>query len=221
MCFTVLTSTQDLADSRLRNIAVALSSIITSTPFTERDNTSDCEIEQDIDSSFGKPTADVDMLDNVEESPDVADLPSFVKESMAYSWLLSKIKLSRRVQTPGSSNAMADISESISSRVLSYGISQKNIRGEAPMMIETRITLDWDLMGFIREQKYDMRPEDVLDLAICLTGVGNAAYAVTAKEYLQQTWPLTYKPLYGLMKKFLNLGTGWCDCEYDLCGMTL
>lgn len=143
----------------------------------------------------------------------VTEYQKFVKQSAAYHWLLSMIKGSWRLNVPGPSNAMAGISETISSRLLSHPTARKVSRRSKPVTIEMRISLDWDLRAFVKQQQYNvLRPEDVLDRAICLTGSWSEAHAMTPIEYLTQTWPSTYEPIYEIMKTFLSSDTNACDC---------
>jgi hypothetical protein len=152
---------------------------------------------------------------NSAEITNVVRYQDFVKRSAAYHWLLSMIQESWRLGNPGTSNAMSDISKSIASRILSQPTARKVSRRSTPVTIEMRVSLDWDLRAFIKEQQYDvLRPDDVLDRAICLTGTWREAHAITPLQYLRQTWPLTFMPVYELMKKFLSLETDTCDCKF-------
>ena len=108
---------------------------------------------------------------------------------------------------------MEEISQSIS-RLAQLQAESFELNSRAyPAIIKMKISLDWDLMAFIRQQEYDVRPEDVLSRVICLTGDWDTCHLTTPLDYLKQTWPLTYMPLYGLMVKYLTLGAENCDCK--------
>jgi hypothetical protein len=179
--------------------------------FEEGDGTLGSRLEQDDHSAVPEV-----VVDTVGEYPDVPDFPSFVKKSASYSWLLSMIKRAQQSKTPGSWDVMSGVSNSILDRTLTNRLATTLRSRGVPMTIKSSISIDWDLMTFIRQQEYDLRAEDVLDLAICLTGTGNEAYGTTAKDFLEQTWTQTYKPLYRLMKEFLTTETGTCECESGL-----
>lgn len=147
------------------------------------------------------------------DGPPIADeYQSFVKQSEAYKWLLATIKGSWRLITPGPSADMSDMGQSITSHFLSQASARKVSRRTPPTATDMTVSLDWDLRRFIEEQQYDVPPAEVLDRAICITGTWREAQATTAAEYVKQVWPLTYEPLYGLLKSFLTQG-GSNPCE--------
>lgn len=53
-----------------------------------------------------------------------------------------------------------------------------------------RVTLElgWDPLAFVDEQSYSEAPGDALERAVTITGTADDAQAVTAGEYLVQTW---------------------------------
>jgi hypothetical protein len=139
----------------------------------------------------------------------------FVQESAAYRWLLSMIQGSWRLGTPGTLNAMSNISASIAGRILSQPAARKFSSRLTPVTIELEVSLEWDLLVFIEEQQYGVsRPEDVLDRVICLTGTWSEAHAVTPLQYLEQVWRSSSTPMYELMRKFLSHEGQECDCMF-------
>lgn len=111
---------------------------------------------------------------------------------------------------------MMEISGMISSRLLRDKAVHMISSRSTPAIVELGVLLDWDLVAFVKEQKYDVPVEEVLDRVICLTGTWGAAYATTPLEYLKETWPLSYAPVYGLIKSFLTLKAGNSERECKL-----
>jgi hypothetical protein len=78
-----------------------------------------------------------------------------------------------------------------------------------------KVSLEWDLCTFIKEQQYDVKhPGEILDRAGCLTGTWTEAQAVTPLQYLKQVLPSSFTPIYELMKKFLSFEAEECRCKY-------
>ena len=69
--------------------------------------------------------------------------------------------------------------------------SHRISRKEHPLIYVASFDLIWDPLAFVREQQYAETPEEALERAITLTGCPNDAQALTAKAYLDQTWPVT------------------------------
>lgn len=149
------------------------------------------------------------------ELANVAVHQEFVQESAAYRWLLSMIQGSWRLGTPGTLDAMSNISASIAGHILSQPAARRVSSRSTPVTIEMEVSLEWDLLAFIEEQQYGFsRPEEVLDCALCLAGTWSEAQAVTPLQYLEQVWPSSYVPMYELMRKFLSLEGQECDCRF-------
>lgn len=185
---------------------------------------SNCSSDDELQFSlpFRKPESDiarwvgaVDHDDNVPaEAPSAVDeYQVFIKQSAAYQWLLSAIQQSWQLEIPGRSNAFNDLSQLISGGILSQAAARKVSSHAGPAIIDLKVRLDWDPVVFVRQQKYDVEPGKVLDRIICLTGTWDNAYASTPLDYLKQVWPLTYKPLYGLVKNLLDSGASKSSCK--------
>ena len=75
--------------------------------------------------------------------------------------------------------------------------------------------LDWDPLSFVKEQQYTESPDEALERAITLTGSANDAQAVTAGEYLSQTWPATGKNVMRLVIDVIrNTADHHAGCKY-------
>lgn len=185
------------------------------------DNQSHNELEDNL--PFQKPEKDVvDWLGSIvtDASPDSKALPSqdnepsellnmteyqnFVGQSKAYGWLLSMITIFWRLSIPGVPDAMAEIRDMISLCITSQISVRKVSRQTRQATVDMKTSLDWDLRQFIADQRYDVKPAEILDSAICLTGIWQQAQADTPRSYMERTWPLTYRPLYDLVKEFLS-----------------
>ena len=83
------------------------------------------------------------------------------------------------------------------------------------MEYKTILELDWNPLKFLEEQKYTEKPDEALKRAITLTGSKNDAQALTASEYLSQTWPATGEFVMELVVRVVrNLTTRHATCEH-------
>lgn len=149
--------------------------------------------------------------------PNIEEYEQFIPESIAYKWLLSKIKCHTQlaVQDGGSP---ADIGDYIRTQILSQQSLRNVSRLAPPTWTELCFSLDWDPLKFIQGQEYSISPDKVLDHIVCLTGTWKQAQAMTVAEYMEQTWPLTNKPLRYLLKKTLTAANGaTSSCTWSTC----
>jgi hypothetical protein len=51
--------------------------------------------------------------------------------------------------------------------------------------------INWNLLGFLRKQKYDKDQDSMVESAIAITGSALNAQALTCLEYMKMTWPTT------------------------------
>ena len=121
--------------------------------------------------------------------------------------------------TKGPSDIMKEISDTVSHHVLSHAAADRFSPHSSTITIEMRLSLDWDLIEFVRQQQYDLEGDHkVLERAICLTGTWCKAHATTPLEYLQQTWPSTDRDLYKVLRKFLSSGKPSIISKYQAPG---
>ena len=142
--------------------------------------------------------------DHKESVPDPDPYSDFIRETPAYKWLLASLQREAALAlgTP-------DLMESIRQTIFSAFPSSQNIsRREPSQAYKMTFELDWDPLGFVREQQYTESPEQALEWAITLTGCSNDAQALTTKAYLCQTWPTTGKQVMRLVKDVVRIPEG-------------
>lgn len=66
------------------------------------------------------------------------------------------------------------------------------------------LEVDWDPRSFVAEQQYNLPPEDAIPNAITVTGSPDHCQALTASQYLTQTWALTGNHMVRLVRGVLS-----------------
>jgi hypothetical protein len=138
--------------------------------------------EQQFDAEAVNLEQDQKQQDN---SPEKGMIFDFILQTPAYKRLVATLKRETTLI-----RASPDLMEQIGAQirgVLSYGeeVSRKASSPEYKATFE----LLWSPLQYVKDQKYDESPEEVLKGAITLTGTVDDAQALTALEYLCQVWP--------------------------------
>ncbi|KAN0078700.1 hypothetical protein V8E54_005213 [Elaphomyces granulatus] len=121
--------------------------------------------------------------------PDASSYRDFIVKTPAYSWLVASLQREAIL-----TRATPDLMEDIRGKILCALPSSHKVSRRAPSQeYKATFELDWDPLSFVKEQQYTESPDEALERAITLTGSANDAQAVTAGEYLSQTWPATGK----------------------------
>jgi hypothetical protein len=156
------------------------------------------ELEIDRGSDFGD-------LDHEEElMPEIMIYRRLIEDSGAYMWL--RAQLSSR--TPLSISGI-DIRGKIRNDIL-------GALPEAPRISRTRrqplitavYNVQWDLLGFLKEQQYKEEHGYAFENAITLTGGEGEMQAETCMGYMQQTWPLMGECLIRILKHAIQSAEG-------------
>lgn len=65
--------------------------------------------------------------------------------------------------------------------------------------------IQWDPISYIREQEYNLSPAEAIKFALTLTGSEVDAQALSATDYLTQTWPLSGGHIMNLLSNVINV----------------
>jgi hypothetical protein len=127
----------------------------------------------------------------------------FIQESSAYQWLLLKLKHHNRLicEKP---NIIDEIGVAIRNKLKTAEPLRQMSRNRAPVPIEMTYTIDWDLLGFMRNRGIPSHFSAALPNILCLTGTWNEAQATTVIEYIDQTWPQSGRALFTLLQTLLS-----------------
>jgi hypothetical protein len=137
---------------------------------------------------------------------DLSQMPQyrqFIQGSNAYQCLLTKLKQHNGLicEKP---NMMDDIGMAIRDKLKTAEPLRKMSRNRAPVPIEMTYTVDWDLLGFMRNRGILSPFSTALPNILCLTGTWNEAQATTVIEYMNQTWPQSGGALITLLQTLLS-----------------
>lgn len=76
---------------------------------------------------------------------------------------------------------------------------------QQPPVFTVKISLDWDILGFIHYQDYSTEDmQSPISRSITLSGDGNYVQALPCLEYMQQIWPRTGSALSKLMDELVR-----------------
>lgn len=121
-----------------------------------------------------------------------------LRESPAYTWLLDQARVCASLtKTAGTSL------ETINTKMddLFQAMEDRSLRGP---VFDARFEVEWDLLGFLRRQKYDAPLEIAVERAITLTGSAKNAQAMTCLDYMSQTWPVIGEEIVKVLQKALK-----------------
>lgn len=122
----------------------------------------------------------------------------FLRHSPAYTWLLDQARvcasLTKTAGTP---------LETINTKMddLFQAMEDRSLRGP---IFDARFEMEWDLLGFLRRQKYDAPLEIAIERAITLTGSAKNTQAMTCLDYMSQTWPVIGEEIVKVLQKALK-----------------
>ncbi|KAE8381785.1 hypothetical protein BDV26DRAFT_255120 [Aspergillus bertholletiae] len=142
--------------------------------------------------TYGYPTNNLDEeMEAVEPEVDIEFAMKFeyqsLIESQAFQWLLTRLQRELRLTNPTPNNMSI-----IQDRILQDIPNSRKVSRSQPVDACMAIfAVDWDPRAFLEEQKYSEPPDEAIEKAITITGYPSCAQAVTAQEYLRQTWPNT------------------------------
>jgi hypothetical protein len=121
-----------------------------------------------------------------DDSPEKGMIFDFISKTPAYKWLVATLKREATLMR-ASPDLMDQIGAQIRGLLLSCGeeVSRKASSPEYKATFE----LPWNPLQYVKDQKYDESPEEVLKGAITLNGTVDDAQVLTALEYLCQVWP--------------------------------
>lgn len=118
---------------------------------------------------------------------DVGLYREFIKTTPAYRWLIASLQR-ESILTRGTPDIMETIKDSILNALPSGHKMSKHV---PPQAYKVTFEVAWEPLSFLKDQQYVEIPEKAIQKAITFTGTGNDAQAMTAREYLEQTWPAT------------------------------
>ncbi|KAI0102591.1 hypothetical protein GGR51DRAFT_287398 [Nemania sp. FL0031] len=75
---------------------------------------------------------------------------------------------------------------------------------KGPKSVKVTFTTRWDIMGFLRQQNYSTPHSEAIANAVTLTGTATNAQALSCRQYLEQTWPLTGTQVLKLIQNSLS-----------------
>lgn len=139
---------------------------------------------------------------NESEHPKLPSYRDYVAQSPAYQWLLSRIQRDIAVTVP-TPNLMDLISETISKGLSRSDRGRVLSRSGGPHIFTVDLTARWQPLMFLNDQGYFQAvndPGEALGKVITLTGTTTDAQALTAEQYIQQTWPLTGMEIFEALK---------------------
>jgi hypothetical protein len=127
----------------------------------------------------------------------------FIQDSSAYRWLLAKLKQHNRL-TCEKPNIMDEIGMAIRNKLKTTESLRKMSRNRAPVPIGMTYTVNWDLLGCMRNRGIPSPFSAALPNILCLTGTWDEAQATTVIEYMDQTWPQSGRALIALLQTLLS-----------------
>lgn len=154
---------------------------------------------------------DSDWETSIEDMDELSELfayQKFVAEIPAYEWLLRRLRR-EILLTPSEPSSQ----EALHDTILNFFPPPQRVSRSEPLKpCHIKFILDWDLLGFIREQEYEER-EGLLEKIITITGSRKDAQAMTCLQYFHQTWPAYSACLISLVEAavFSKPGTV-CKC---------
>ncbi|KAI6576213.1 hypothetical protein MCOR06_011122 [Pyricularia oryzae] len=119
-----------------------------------------------------------------EEAPLYQDI---LLNSEAYQWLRFNVQALQTLEIPGP----ATWESRISAQVLNALPRPAKLSRRRVQQVQLDLAIDWNPIQFWKQQAYREPIRTVVANAITLIGFGDFVQAMTAQEYLEQTWPRT------------------------------
>ncbi|CAH0036425.1 unnamed protein product [Clonostachys rhizophaga] len=174
----------------------------------------DLKIVDDIDNSDVSSTSEPGWLDEAKETNKevyTGFFREFVLNSSACRWLLPRLQLEIAC-AQGQSQAMHNIKRTITSRLKEgLKISKRMCQPSRSVLF----IMQWDLKGFLQEQELGICSHEAIANIITLTGADDLIQALTTKEYMKQTWPLTGLQVLGVVQDAYKTGLKSSVTLYD------
>jgi hypothetical protein len=195
-------------DDRAQYIGFAISRYVAEED-EDWDWTDGIGIEQNADDNPWGTDENDDTLDDT--SIDTGPYYDLLVKSSAYRWLVASLQREATL-TRTTPDLMEDIRTEILRLLPSY---YKVSRNSPSQHYKATFEIAWDPLSFVKEQQYSESPDEALKRAITLTGTANDAQALTAEEYLSQTWSATGKDVMGLVTDVVrNTKSHHAICEH-------
>lgn len=129
-----------------------------------------------------------------------------ITNSPAYEWLFSKIH-SDLYMMPTEPNIMQDISDQLLRKLSREAPLFRQVsRSRSPHLCAMDFCVKWNPLSFLLEQGYEEPHEQALARAITLTGSGGNVQALTAEQYLKQTFSRTGEEFLALFQDLVRSG---------------
>lgn len=135
----------------------------------------------------------------------------FIVNSPAYRWLVATLQRESSL-----ARTKPDIMHRIREAILAELPSDRRVSRRLPSSEhEVVFHLDWDPIGFVKEQQYVEKPSEALANAITLTGLCDDAQALTSLGYLSQIWPTTGESIMHVLCNAVRSGRGsLASCKF-------
>jgi hypothetical protein len=162
-------------------------------------------IEQDLDGA-GAQMDQNHTLEDVYDMrlPQLSDYEEFIKSSESYRWLLCKLRQNQRLCF-GEHNAMDEIGSRIRKEIRAQESLRKMSIRRPLSNVQVDFVLQWHPRLQIKDHENQHIPSNVLENTLCLTGSWCEAQAMTVKDYMLQTWPITGEVILCLFENLLCL----------------
>ncbi|OTA69144.1 hypothetical protein K449DRAFT_428563 [Hypoxylon sp. EC38] len=125
---------------------------------------------------------------------------NFITRDPGYSWLLNRLHIEMRL-----SRSSPDTLHAIRETILA-NMPQKNrvSRKASSQSVNATYIVDWDVIGFLQGQHYDMPDAEAVANAITLTGAHSYTQALSCVGYMKQMWPSTGTHTLNLLQRMLK-----------------
>ena len=150
---------------------------------------------EDLEASYPDEIEEEDISENC-----LFAYGEFISNTDAYKWLLSRLRneLDLISTEPNTIQAIGD-------KIMSSLPSTRKIsRKLSPPSCSARFELEWEILDFFAAQKYENRPDEILDRVVTLTGSCLDAQAGTCAQYMSQTWPSSGRIILELIQRVLR-----------------
>lgn len=126
-------------------------------------------------------------------------------ETEAYEWLLTKLRSEVLLVSPGL-NIIEVTRQQITDHIW---MSRNKEDFMSKMHSKVVFSMDWDILRFLKEQKYSSEHSDSVERVITITGNCDDGQALTLAQYLTQTWPSTGAIILEMVKNVIAIGTDY------------
>ena len=149
------------------------------------------EVEREYEQVLDKAVDDESQDENIDPNdeviiPAMAEYRKLIFDDPGYSWLLYRLKNEFMFSTPGK-DVIGELRDKILDRIPRVKHFSKNNALHSCTVI---YRVDWDPRFFL-EQEYGNQGAEIFAKAMTLTGCSRQAQALSCREYLAQTWPMT------------------------------